>query len=146
MNPHIRNATGRVNRPRMISAPPKSSRTPATPESDVSAGIPLGGGTGKPRSFCRPCSMKRKPVTMRRMLSTFGAQVVEITCVSMAVASVVEGFVKRARLVPQMDNGDATHVQRNPATTYRSSDLEPPLLVPVRDALLGILGIVHVSG
>ena len=43
--------------------------TPAAPRRDpIGIGGP-GAAIGKPKSFCRPCAMNKKPTTMRRTLN-----------------------------------------------------------------------------
>ena len=52
--------------PARINTPPTSSRMPPTPNKEKSGGMPLSGAAGKPNSFCVPCSMKIRAVTIRK--------------------------------------------------------------------------------
>src|SRR5579871_346396 len=67
------NATGCVKRPRIKSAPPTSSMTPASPSSENSLSWAKAATTGQPSSLAMPCSMIIKPVMMRSTLSARGA-------------------------------------------------------------------------
>src|SRR5258706_10497967 len=65
-------AKTRVKRPRVIIVPPMVSST-AVNISSPGPSAP-GGGTGKPMSFCVPCSMKVIPNAMRIRLKSCGDQ------------------------------------------------------------------------
>src|ERR1700730_6242417 len=71
--PERMNATGRVNSPNTNSAPPISSRTPAAPLIVLTDALFIG-PAGNHRCFAVPCSNKRIPVTMRKILKSCADQ------------------------------------------------------------------------
>ncbi len=67
-------ATGRVNSPISSSAPPTTSRMPATPISDISCRSSNIATCGTLNSLAVPCSRNRKAVTMRSSPCERGTQ------------------------------------------------------------------------
>jgi len=53
--------------------PPSASRMAPNQKREPTVGSPLSGGPGNAKSFCVPCSMKIRAVTIRRTASAVGA-------------------------------------------------------------------------
>src|SRR5262245_45374230 len=87
-------ATGRVNRPISISAPPTSSSTPAAPRSDTNCRLSKGSKCGKPKNFAVPCCRSMSAVTTRSTESRRGDQVLQKS--SITAAPLVSGLLRSA--------------------------------------------------